>query len=92
MADMVSRDRDAPLDWPGMGTGKAAPALEKLGLDEGTPESVASPGSWSMEGPGKELSVNWAFSLLGFLAACVALQLRILFNRLGVFSRICRNS
>lgn len=72
MPAMASRDRGAPTGWPGMGTVKAAPALEKLGLEEETPGSEASPWSWSMEGPAKELSINWVLSVLGFLAACVA--------------------
>ena len=71
---MASRDRDAAPDWPGIGTAKVGAALEKLGFEDGTPRSEASPRewSWSMEGPAKELSANWLPSDLGFLAACVA--------------------
>lgn len=67
---MESRVKGAPPDWPGMDIVKAALPLEKLGLEE-TPGSEASPWSWSMDGPAKELS-NWLLSVLGFLAACVA--------------------
>lgn len=81
---MESRDRDAPPDWPGIGTVKVAAALEKLGFEGGTPRSEVSPRewSWSMEGPAREGSVNWLPSDLGFLAACVAYKEERIFVKL----------
>lgn len=72
VAAMESRARAAPPDWLSMGIGKVEPALENPGLEEGMPGSEASAWSWANEGPGNELSVIWVFSVLGFLAACVA--------------------
>lgn len=70
MAVMVSKVKGTPLDWPDMGTEK--PALDKVKLDEESPENETSLWSRSIEDPIKELSIDCVVSDLGFLAACVA--------------------
>ena len=64
---MLFRSERGP---PGRGTGKAAAALEKAGLETPGRESPRECSS-TREGPAKEMS-NDCPSPLGFLAACVA--------------------
>lgn len=65
---MESSERGPLPEWPGRGTGKEGPALEKAGLVEESPREWSS----SMEDPAMELSADRLPSVLGFLAACVA--------------------